>query len=360
MTYKKFLLLQFIFLALSCFASCSGGFEQTRFVSIFSFNEGRGNSSRSVSGSENTANSNMPKLEHFDLLAGNELNLELRGLVKGIKAHVLVLPNMEKKACTVELVEEKHGSKKEKSSSAAYLCKIKPGVEFDIGEEFIIEGSVYSIGNEVLDFSIEFKAVNDRPAKLLFSEIKLGSTKNPGFIRFKVLESGNLSGLTLLMPAHKKAQSYVFPVAEVKKGEELVYHWFIPPGVDEPIDELNHKRECKLASAFDNARDFWGHFKKFTPKRSNALVLKNSLKGSMQDAVVFLNPKEAEWGNADIAELVEEIEDNSLWFPDSKPENALVLNITPSKKIVRKNLRRIKHSADDWTMIKTKRRKKKS
>ncbi len=361
MTYKKFLLVIAIITLLTFLGSCSGSIEQPNFVSLYS-------SARSKNGEKNDAsdkfnssglNPAIPELRTFDLQPENIVKLEFFGEVKKINVHALRNGSSELIPCYVESVDDKSSKSKDSADAKRYSYRVKPSVDFSVGEKFTIEGSVECSSNNALDFSLPFVGCNSKPAKLVFTELKVGSTTNFGFIRFKVVKGGNLSGLTLLMPANSKAKKYIFPVADVKKGEYIVYHWFIPPDVS-VFDEVNNAQECNDSIAFSDARDFWGNFKKFNPKRTNAILLKSSEKGVMQDAVLFAHPSEDDWGKELISETAEEAVENALWYPGAEIDDSLKLNITPSKKIIRKNLSALKHSADDWVMVKAEKIPKKN
>ncbi len=355
MTYKKFFLVLFTCLLMASFSACSGSHDQVSFVSLYSDEESNSDASWQTS--------LMPKLNNFELREGNELRLFLSGYVSKVNVYALRGNSQERINCSVELLQDDKAKSADSSNKAKrYEYAVKANADFKVGEKFIIEGSVESGANSVLDFSIPLEGFNSKPAKLLFSELRLGSTKKFGYIRFKVMEGGNLFGLKLLMPANRKAVEYSFPVAEVKKGENIVYHWFIPPDSD-VVDELNNAKECGNKSAFADARDFWGRFKKFNPKRSNAILLRSSDGGALQDAVLFLHPKEDDWAKEEIAKAAKLAIKEGFWLlPENlegsdkseNPDNAIRLNITPTKKIVRKNLYKLKHSPEDWKMLKDK------
>ncbi len=344
MTYKQKILLFALIVQTAFWASCSGSVEQPNFVSIYP-----------ISSSE----SKTPKLKSFSLEKGNALNFVLSGEVKKLEASAFLSSDMDKEiACVVELVSDDVSRTADTDKSGLNVYRIRPIEQIAVGEEFIVEGSIEGSAGDVLDFSLSFKGLNSRPAKLLFSEVKLGDTKKLGYIRFKVIESGNLSGMTLLMPANSwaKAVEYSFPVAEVKKGETIAYHWFAPPDSSDVVDELSTDVKCTNKYAHSDARDFWGRFKKFRPKRSNAIVLKSAKNGEVQDAVLFLNPKDDEWGDDAILSIAKEAAGAELWLPDAGADSAFNLNITASKKIVRRNMSNIKHSAADWVLVKDSRK----
>ncbi len=361
MTRKEKILIFALLVQFGLWISCSGSVEQPSFVSIYpkdsdTANANNVNADESESGSKQ--GSVTPKLKSFSLGAGNELRLVFSGEITKVSAYAYKASDKSQKIdCSVEAISSNAENQDKSSGENLSIYKVIPATTFSIGEKFVIEGSAEGAGNEALDFSLPFGAVNSKPAKLLLSEVRLGDTKKLGYIRFKVIESGNLSGLTLFMPANSwaKATEYSFPVAEVKKGEEVAYHWFSPPD-SSVVDEINSDVICSNKFAHSDARDFWGKFKKFTPKRSNVIVLKSSSDGKVEDAVLFLNPKEDAWTNEALESMAQEAVDGKLWLPDAKPTSAFNLNITPSKKIVRKDVSNLKHSAVDWELVTDKRK----
>ncbi len=361
MTRKGKILICALLVQFGLWISCSGSVEQPSFISIYpddsnTANENDVNSDES--GASSTHGALTPKLKSFSLGAGNELRLVFSGEITSVSAYAYKVAEQNHKIeCNVEAISSDTENQDKSSGENLSVYKVIPTVAFSIGEKFVIEGSAEGIGHEVLDFSLPFGAVNSNPAKLLLSEVRLGSSKNLGYIRFKVIESGNLSGLTIFMPANSwaKATEYSFPVAEVKKGEEVAYHWFSPSD-SSVVDEINTDVKCNNEFAHSDARDFWGKFKKFTPKRSNVIVLKSAADGEVQDSVLFLNPKEDVWGSELLESMAQEAVDAKLWLPDAKPTSAFALNITPSKKIVRKDMSNLKYSAVDWTLVRDKRK----
>lgn len=322
MQYAKKMTAGIIILFCAFYSGCAGAIEQPGFVNIF-LPETGGNT-----------------LKEFELLSGNIAKLTFEGAVSGIQVQALRgEPGETEEAvlCSVESEKTAYGT----------VFTVKPHAEFGIGEKFTLKGSVKTRAG-VLDFSLPFEGFNTRPALLAFYAVKLGNTSKPGYIKFKVLSDGNLLGLHLLSPADKKAAEYTFPAADVKKGETVTYHRFLPKDEHTAIDETESPDQSPAEGALNTERDFWGLFSKFTPKKTNALLLKTSKTGAIQDAVVFMHPDEEDWGSSEVERAVKEAVAAERWFPDDSPENALRENITPATYIVRKTIHGITHSAKDW------------
>lgn len=322
MQYAKKMTAGIIILFCAFYSGCTGAIEQPGFVNIF-LPETGGNT-----------------LKEFELLSGNVAKLTFEGAVSDIQVQALRgEPGETEEAvlCSVEWEKTAYGT----------VFTVKPQAEFGIGEKFTLKGSVKTRAG-VLDFSLPFEGFNTRPALLAFYAVKLGSTSNPGYIKFKVLSEGNLLGLNLLSPADTKAAEYTFPAAEVKKGETVTYHRFLPKDEHTAIDETESPDQSSADGALNTERDFWGRFSKFNPKKTNALLLKTSKTGAIQDAVIFMHPDEEEWGSSEVERAVKEAVNAEKWLPDASAENTVRENITPATRIIRTSMQDITHSAQDW------------
>lgn len=320
--YAARLLICLVILHITLCAGCLGSADQPKFVSIFS------------------VESNSGTLKDFELLDKNIVKLTFSGKISELKVHALRENSENKATCTVEK-EEVEGNT---------VFRVKSLEDFNAGEKFKIEGSA-KIGSNFLDFLLPFEGMNVNPAELIFTDLKLGDGKNPGYIKFKVTKNGNLFGLSILSAADIKKGVYKFPSAEVIEGETIVYHWNLPKDKETAIDEISSPNECTAAEAFKGERDFWDNVKRISQsKKINAVLLKSSEKGNIKDAVIFMFPKLEQWENADIEQAVIEAVAAGKWQPDSETENAIVKNITPSKWISRKNLKNITYSANDWVL----------
>lgn len=321
---KRFFLLFMLVLGLC--AACSGIIERPEFVSIFSgFDE------------EIT-------LKKFEQSQDNEITLTFEGQADDLKVHAS--KGGEEAACSIQKLESQ-----ENEDGKLSIFKIIPLVQFKIGEEFKIHGSIRSGLSQCLDFELPFKGANNKPAELLFSALKVGSTSNPGFIKFQVKKSGNLFGLELLNAGTTKEPDYIFPPFEAEEGKLIVYHWFLPIDGSELEDgSFASSHECNALEEGEEANCFWGKFKKFNPKKTNAVIIKQPYTEEIQDAVLFRNPKEESWGRPEIEYAAHKAAEAGLWKPDGELKNAIQENITPSKMIKRVSNKNIHHNAEDWKL----------
>ncbi|UTC66910.1 MULTISPECIES: hypothetical protein [unclassified Treponema] len=324
---KRFFLL--FMLVLGLFASCSGMIEQPGFVSIFSGADGN------------------ITLKNIEQSQDNGITLVFEGEVKNIRAHALRGNSTEELVCNIQ--EAASGE----NIQAKTVFKITPIANFEIGEDFKICGQVDSALNQCLDFELPFKAANNNPAELVFSSLKIGSASKPGFIKLLVKKSGNLFGLTLVNAGNSKDRDYVFPPFEAKKGSIIVCYWFLPLDGSEPADgTLVSSNDCEALETGEKAFCFWGRVKKFSPKKTNAVTIKQPYTGELQDAVLFRNPKDEDWGVPEIEQAASEAIDAGVWNPDGEVLNAVQANITPTKILKRISLETIKHNAADWILTK--------
>ena len=327
-----------VLLVLSLCASCSGMIEQPGFVSIFSGND------ESIT------------LKEFEQSPNNEITLIFEGRAAGLQAYALKGNLSEEILCTVEEIEAADFSQdkayKAKNGDLS-VFKIKPSASFEIGEDFKICGKVAGNMSQILDFELPFKGANTRPAELSFSSLKLGSTSKQGFIKLRVKKGGNLFGINLVNAGNSKEPDYIFPAFEIKEGNVIVFYWYLPPDGSEPEDGILVSADaCNALEPGEKAFCFWAKLQKFQPKRTNAVLIRTSQNEGLQDAVLFRNPKDEEWGRPEIERAALEAAEAGLWQPDGDILNAVQANITPAKMIKRISQVTINHNAADWVLTK--------
>jgi len=339
-----------VLLILSLFASCSGMIEQPGFVSIF------------------LGNDDNISLKEFEQSQNNEISLVFEGRANIVDVHALRENSNEEIACTVQKIAMDENSRAAASASDDFPIssfKITPLGDFKIGENFKIRGQVDSGSNQALDFELPFMGVNNNPAELVFSALRLGpisetKTKDKpkpkpksGFIKFVVKKSGNLFGLKLINVGNTKEADYTFSFFDVKEGDIIVYNFFLPSEGTEPEDgSLMSSKECKALENGEKGFCFWGKFEKITPKRTNAILIKEPQNGKIQDAVLFRHPKDETWEKEEVEQAALEAAEAGLWKPDGDISNAVQANITPTKKIKRISQETINHNAADWILTK--------
>lgn len=327
----SFFLMQF-FLYVSCF-SCKGFVEQPGFVSVF--------------GGEVVP----VKILEYKNDLNNEVKISFTNNVTKIRCSIEKQGSAGKDKevflCSQEVYEETGGS---------IVFKIVPEEKFKtgIGEPFFVTGSAEDKSGNSLDFSLAFTGANTNPAELRISELRplYSSSPKSEFIELLVMKSGNLSGIRLTNVGSKKEPDYVFPAAEVRKGEFVVFHW---RSLEEGIkDETRADIVSGGTQACANARDFWGAHNSLPKRAANVIFVE--FDGQLQDAVVFVSSsaKETQWTD-NLKEAAETAAASGLWVPDGEISNAVRFKITPSVSIGRKVITAKKAcSAKNWFLYSSK------
>lgn len=329
---------------LSLFLSCSGMIEQPIFVSIFSGSRGE------------------VSLKSFEQTENNEIVLVIEGNANIGDVHALRENSNEEIACTVQKIaanENSRAAASETDGVPVSTFKIIPTGDFKIGEDFKIRGQIDSGLNQSLDFELPFAGVNNNPAELVFSAVKIGSISTAGFIKLVVKKSGNLFGLKLINAGDKKETDYTFPPFDVKEGDIIVYNFFLPSDGTEPEDGiLMNSNDCKALGAGEKGFCFWGRFKKFQPKKTNALLIREPQNRKIQDAVLFRWNKDEAWEMPEIEQAAIEAAEAGFWNPDGDILSAVHINVK-SPILRRLSLKTINHNAADWVLVKDKKPTKK-
>lgn len=313
----------------SCF-SCKGFVEQPGFVSIF------GHDIEPL------------KIISYKNNLKNEVEIVFSKNIKSIECSLFKENGSGKETftCKTEIIKEEETA----------VFKIIPEEKFktEIGENFFITGTVKDTSLNSMDFTLPFAGANTNPAELRISEIRplYSSSPKSEFIEIIVLKAGNLSGIKLLNVGNKKTPDYVFPPAEVLKGEFIVYHWrSIEDGIK---DETKPSIISGGTQACSGARDFWGNFKTLPKRPSNVIVIE--FNGILQDAVLFCDPAaEEKWNSEKLENDAARVSEAGIWLPDASAGNAVRHKISSTSSIGRKNINTKKTgSAADWSLYTSK------
>ena len=236
----------------------------------------------------------------------------------------------------------------------------------DSGGRLTLEGTVRdAAGNETL-FVLPFWGYNPRLPRTLINEARTqGSSAHPDAVELRVLEPGNLAGLTFFVGtrAHS-ALRYVFPSCEVSAGEFIVLH-LKPQGLPEEVDETEDVTASGGLDATGGARDFWypgddGAL----PGENGSMTLYASPTGSLRDALLYSartsesDTKYSGFGTRALLDQANDIVVASGWStegPNVRPEDAARSSGTTSTR----TLCRFSDSADtdsdsDWHVVPTK------
>lgn len=286
------------------------------------------------------------KLVEQTLTGQNMIHLRFSGTAELTSADVFLPDREHPVTCSIAKID----AAKDENSGLAMVkgntyteFAVSPSEAIDAGETFMVRGSVSDCEHSVLDFVLPFKGVNTHPARLRITEIRpfYGSKPKSEFIEFMVTDAGNLAGLMLMNVGDKKNPHYTFPSAEVSKGEVIVYHW---RSVEENIcDELSAKTVSGGTQACAAARDFWGPYKSVPKRSANAVLLKESTSGIVQDAVLYCTKKEFEkrkktgagWDSELLEQTAEDAAANGVWQGGGNISGAVIADITASKSLAR-------------------------
>ncbi|MGP1595172.1 MAG: hypothetical protein ACTTH8_08015 [Treponema sp.] len=254
---------------------------------------------------------------------------------------------------TEETLQQELGSEFTETATA-FSLKTEESIE--IGEKFFLKGSVSDMAHTTLDFVFSFKGINSRPAHLCITEVRplYSSKPKSEFIELLVTESGNLSGITLINIGDKKSPHYTFPACEVEKGELIVYHFrSVEAGIK---DEISKKIVSGGTQACPNARDFWGPYSSIPRRNANAILVKTNLNGSVQDAVLYCTQKEYEkngktaWQNSVLLTAAQEAAQSGIWHGKGELKDAVIVPLTASKSLKRKNIHGKTNNAKSWIL----------
>lgn len=332
MTYKnKFVVVIFCTL-FALIAGCKGFIEQPSFVSVISPEE------------KNVV------LKQTDLNADGDVTLSFDGKVSKLNVYAANEKDSQI-ACSVEKIKAEDSEDSPKS-----VFKVHPLTNFKIGEEFKIIGSAECGKNTVLEFSLPLKGVNSNPAQLEFCEFQLGTTTKPTYIKFRVTKAGNLFGLYLYSSGESK-KDYAFPACDVVENEIIVLHRHLPTENPElATDEIDSADTCNASFAFKSARDFWHKIKRFTPAKTNVLLLKSSKDGKVISVLATASTKDSDWKKEPIKLAATQAE--NVWLPDCAIENAIQIEKAGTVYVLHKKADGKKSNAD-WELVPTKSKKAK-
>ncbi|MFW5695307.1 MAG: hypothetical protein ACOCYB_09055 [Alkalispirochaeta sp.] len=161
------------------------------------------------------------------------------------------------------------------------------------GELYWIDAQVEDESGNIASVLVSVYGMNEElPAVLINEVVCQGTGNHTDWVELKVLESGNLGGLTLYegSPSYWDSR-YVFPRMEVSAGEYVIVH-FKPQGDPEEIDETAGD---PAASGGQNhhpeAWDVWVSGGDGIPNTTGALSLSEYPGGPVMDAFLYTSKK---------------------------------------------------------------------
>ena len=290
----------------------------------------------------------------------NTVQMFFSGTAEFLSAEIFIPETGEMQTCSAERMDipdcftDSEGQSSKADTYTAFA--LTPTAAIGIGAPFVLRGSVSDTKHSVLDFALPFEGANTRPAKLRITEIRplYSSKPKSEFIEFIVMESGNLSGITITNVGDKQNPHYRFPAAEVSVGETIVYHW---RSVEEGTrDETTAKIISGGTQACAAARDFWGQYTSIPKRNANVILIKAGADGDIQDAILYCTEKEFAKRGADPAwndeQLVREAEaavESGAWRGGAILKSAVIAPITASKSLVRDAKTGV-NKAESWAL----------
>ena len=300
------------------------------------------------------------KLVKAAITGDNILQVYFSGQAELLSAEIFMPETGVTQLCTAEAMDisdDFSNSAAAAGHTAEYSAfALTPSAPIGIGEAFVLRGTVSDTAHSVLDFALPFEGVNTNPAKLRITEIRplYSSKPKSEFIEFIVMESGNLSGITITNVGDKQAPHYHFPAAEVSAGETVVYHW---RSVEEGIrDELTAKTISGGTQACPAARDFWGPYTSIPKRNANVILIKAGVNGDIQDAILYCTEKEfakrgaaPAWNDEELVREAEAAVASGVWRGGAVLKSAVIAPITASKSLVR-DAKADVNKAESWTL----------
>lgn len=233
-----------------------------------------------------------------------------------------------------------------------------------VGQQVVLRGSAQDVAHQKHDFVLPFEGINTQPARLEISEVRpLYGNKRSEFVELLVVESGNLLGITITNVGGKGNRcDYHFPAAQVRVGERVVLHWRKQDPAS--CDELSAETVSAGSQACARARDFWGQERSIPGRNPNAIVVKESANGKIQDALLFFNTHVKKgkaptfrWAFPEIEAASRLALEQGAWlsthehFP-LRESHFFQCDLTPAKSIALKRKRGAGRSAADCFVLK--------
>ena len=290
----------------------------------------------------------------------NTVQMYFTGTTEFLSAEIFIPETGETQVCSTERIDIPDGftdSEGQSGKADTYTAfALTPTTPIGIGAPFVLRGSVSDTKHSVLDFALPFEGANTRPAKLRITEIRplYSSKPKSEFIELIVMESGNLSGITITNVGDKQNPHYQFPAAEVSAGETIVYHW---RSVEEGVrDETTAKTISGGTQSCPAARDFWGSYTSIPKRNANVILIKAGVNGDIQDAILYCTEKEftkrgtaPAWNDEALVQAAEAAVASGAWRGGAVLKLAVIAPITASKSLARDAKSGV-NKAESWTL----------
>lgn len=224
--------------------------------------------------------------------------------------------------------------------------------ECEVGKTYVLFGEVQDTIKNSLTFSIPFLGFNSRVPKVLMSElqIKYGTGKKNGktvyrseFVELVALSSGNLGGLEIVSASDGEVKKYELPAVEVRAGEVLVVH--LRTAGEGCISETENLNEAFGEFSAADVRDIWStNTTSRLNDKSDVIVLRNGIDGSLLDAFMYCEEDSLEWKKG-VSEFADAAFKSGIYESSDIGEAFCVKGTTPLNSFQRINALEIKNSA---------------
>lgn len=188
--------------------------------------------------------------------------------------------------------------------------------KYEVGKAYEILGVVEDKAGNSLTFCVPFNGYNSCIPKLIMTEVqpkykKYKEEYRCEYVEFLALTKGNLSGLELYSGADGEAKKYTFPPLELEAGEVFLVH-LRNAGNGAVTEEENLNASTAYHSA-KNVRDIWSSNDKARLSDSaDIIVIRNSVDGTILDAIMYAPEDATEWGKG-ISQLAEELSETGIY-----------------------------------------------
>lgn len=257
----------------------------------------------------------------------------------------------DSKAVTVENVSVSALEGEDMQKNACVMrASIVDSTKLDLGKSFVLAGVALDQNGNSLSFGIPFYGYNDSVAGLVLSEVRADATKaKVEFVELYVYRTGNIGGVTLYSANDDDDGEYVFPAADVKKGEYIVVHFRkleeqSSGCIDETGSDLNFST---AADSCADARDFWVEGTEARIGKSDVILLRERMGGKLLDCVAYAEDDVEEWKKDVFVFAITEAEKEGVWHGGIDVSGAASSQgITNTRTLSRQNIPQIVSAID--------------
>ncbi len=172
---------------------------------------------------------------------------------------------------------------------------------YEVGKAYEIFGTVEDRAGNTLTYCVPFCGFNSRIPRLVMTEIqpKYKKVNDNSFrceyVELLALTAGNLSGVELFSGADGEAKKFLLPPAEVEAGDLILIHLrSAGSGCTTETDNLNASTATYSGK---NIRDIWSdNTKSRIGDSSDVIIIRDSVKGTILDALMYAPQDALEWG----------------------------------------------------------------